>query len=98
MNYQQIISNPIPCDMLWHGTSFQEEYIMDEIFAVSKSNTITIRATKKSLIKIVNKIFPYIYLNMVKTEIIEENINESDLNYYFVYDNDKLIFLIKINV
>lgn len=70
---------------------------MNEVFSTSESNIITIKATRKSLVKIVNKILPYIYLKLVETEIIEENINESDSNYYSVYDKDKLILLAKVN-
>ena len=98
MNYQEIINSQLSCEKLWYGTSFLEECIMNEVFSISESNAIIIKATRKSLVKIVNKIFPYIYLKLVETEIIEENINESYSNYYFIYDKDKLILLAKVNM
>ena len=96
MNYQKLINELVPCERIYVGTHFST-YIMDDVFKLSNSNTITIKASKSAMVRIVDKIFPYVYLNLLKTEIIEDNIVDDGIDYYFLYDNCKLIYVAKIH-
>ena len=96
MNYQKLINELVPCERIYMGTYFST-YIIDDVFKLSNSNKIIIKASKSAMVKIVDKIFPYVYLNLLETEIIEDNIIDDGTDYYFLYDNCKLIYVAKIN-
>ena len=95
INYCDIVENLLTEDKRYRCGNYLDDWVLEHFLRNNPSIT-TLKCSRNALIEIVSVTTPYILNDLLKIEIIEDNIIDNDYEYYFFFDdNDELVSLFK---